>query len=1458
MEIVDGGQQAPLALSRNGFANRSYKTKAEEKNVDKMMIGDFDRRDSNGMAIEPGLEELAVKYEKKAKSTRIWGFVRRKRLNSGRAKRPQSMILTSEILDPKPRMSFFERMRSIKRLRSSTFSKNSAEKPSEAMVTSISMESKEEDRSSSIYRSKKSIESQRPFRHSYAGYIDDLDSSFEDVELNITASDYDANDNRWLRDVNVRLHGDADVRDTNTLPISRRPPFNFETSKSSTIAEGEIPRRCHNVPSEHRKGRSTDVWSYLKGISRTSKDSSKTEDPSTGDNVKAVDRTAEYSSSSSDLDKRGEQPQRSNNAPKGKNLGGVFRFFSNVAVVARRWRGSSRAFPQEESSSSIQIYNTQGPPLDIANESNQTACSKCPPLQTPDSGIQDNQTPRSSTPLQNARKQSLQLDLFESVCTSDLTVDTGCSTDIPLSIEEPHHEPFLHPELRSYHQEEPNALPDTNDTSSTIYAGSTTSRDEDANEKRSLRLTDADMTEDTNSLVAEKGSPEEQSQEGSDSSGSCNNSLLSLSTTSSSSEDEKVPLQVLWQEETENNSTVHPKPCWRSTHSAPTRSQSAVVLLPNLKAEALLINSVNILEKANGEVTEQMVDPQGACVLSYESPNADKRRPYVEANHLQDAEFPQVPLGVIWQEHIGNNSKVNTEPSCGSPTSAPPCGQPSEVLRPILKGGTCLPSTVNILKEVNGEVSGSPATDHGTNCRIRCEQRQKSLISDRRRPLVQGNQLEGGHFPHDLIGELVNTDGEVLESRVEDHPGSRWRDSYPGSSHSQLSSMQCPVLEEETLSNETADNSLDEELGPSECFTANSGAKMQIKYESLRKSHTADRLRTFSVADHLGDQQPRQTLPHPPHPLTRAPAFKIPLNRYHSLPLSQSTPTGLDQVGWMKRMLLSTEADQGSKTLEVRRDSRKSKSRWRPLIAESEQLPLNKLISGGSIVSAEAVWDHVTMANRELAFKAGDVIKVLDASNKDWWWGQIDDEEGWFPASFVRLWVNQEDGVEEGTSEVQNGHLDPNSDCLCIGRTLQNRDQMRANVINEIMSTERHYIKHLKDICEGYLKQCRKRRDMFSDEQLKVIFGNIEDIYRFQMGFVRDLEKQYNNEEPHLSEIGPCFLEHQDGFWIYSEYCNNHLDACMELSKLMKDGRYQHFFEACRLLQQMIDIAIDGFLLTPVQKICKYPLQLAELLKYTAQDHSDYRYVAAALAVMRNVTQQINERKRRLENIDKIAQWQASVLDWEGDDILDRSSELIYTGEMQWIYQPYGRNQQRVFFLFDHQLVLCKKDLIRRDILYYKGRIDMDKYEVVEVDDGRDDDFNVSVKNAFKLHNKETEDIHLYFAKKLEEKLRWLRAFREERKMVQEDEKIGFEISEYQKRQAAMTVRKVSKQKGAGVSYPKSVPPTYPPPQEPGIIHGQYMVTDGLTQAQVFEFNEPKRSQSPFWQNFSRLTPFKK
>jgi len=52
---------------------------------------------------------------------------------------------------------------------------------------------------------------------------------------------------------------------------------------------------------------------------------------------------------------------------------------------------------------------------------------------------------------------------------------------------------------------------------------------------------------------------------------------------------------------------------------------------------------------------------------------------------------------------------------------------------------------------------------------------------------------------------------------------------------------------------------------------------------------------------------------------------------------------------------------------------------------------------------AEALWDHITMDVEELAFRAQDLIEVLDSADRDWWYGAIDDHEGWFPAAFVRV-----------------------------------------------------------------------------------------------------------------------------------------------------------------------------------------------------------------------------------------------------------------------------------------------------------------------------------------------------------------------------------------------------------------------------------------------------------------------
>lgn len=126
----------------------------------------------------------------------------------------------------------------------------------------------------------------------------------------------------------------------------------------------------------------------------------------------------------------------------------------------------------------------------------------------------------------------------------------------------------------------------------------------------------------------------------------------------------------------------------------------------------------------------------------------------------------------------------------------------------------------------------------------------------------------------------------------------------------------------------------------------------------------------------------------------------------------------------------------------------------------------------------------------------------------------------------------------------------------------------------------------------------------------------------------------------------------------------------------------------------------------------------------------------------------------------------------QGQDILERSSELIHSGELTRVTRQ-GKSQQRTFFLFDHQLVACKKDLLRRDVLYYRGSTDMDAVELVDLEDGRDGARTLGVRNAFKLVSRTGDEAHLFCAKKPEDKARWLQACRDERRRVQEDRAMG-------------------------------------------------------------------------------------
>lgn len=347
---------------------------------------------------------------------------------------------------------------------------------------------------------------------------------------------------------------------------------------------------------------------------------------------------------------------------------------------------------------------------------------------------------------------------------------------------------------------------------------------------------------------------------------------------------------------------------------------------------------------------------------------------------------------------------------------------------------------------------------------------------------------------------------------------------------------------------------------------------------------------------------------------------------------------------------------------------------------------------------------------------------------------------------------------------------DNNSQLEESQQSTKDKRRVRSNVVLELINSERDFVKHLKDVVEGYLYPARRHPEIFTAERINTIFSNIEQLYEFQRKFLDDLEDCINWDDLAASKVGDCFLNYEKGFSVYHYYCNNHPNASSELQELYTKTRFVKFFEACRLLQNMIDISLDGFLLTPIQKICKYPLQLNELLRNTDKEHPDYLPVMNALESMRNCANLANERKRRIEALADVMSFQEKVENWFGPKLCDTSSILIHSGEVS---KMASSNWSQVvqLYLFDHLLLFAKKDLLKRNSLTLKGRICMDT--VTEIADA--DEYKP--KKSFKLLCGEQQKWFIFTTRSEKEKDEWMRAFDRERSLIETDEKEGFQIT---------------------------------------------------------------------------------
>lgn len=109
---------------------------------------------------------------------------------------------------------------------------------------------------------------------------------------------------------------------------------------------------------------------------------------------------------------------------------------------------------------------------------------------------------------------------------------------------------------------------------------------------------------------------------------------------------------------------------------------------------------------------------------------------------------------------------------------------------------------------------------------------------------------------------------------------------------------------------------------------------------------------------------------------------------------------------------------------------------------------------------------------------------------------------------------------------------------------------------------------------------------------------------------------------------------------IYSTYCNCYPRALVELEQLSMIKEAAALLEECRINQNLPELPLSAHLLAPIQRICRYPLHLNELVKHTisknetiydSNEQSDCNTIDCkemfdrALRAMKKVTEMVNE-----------------------------------------------------------------------------------------------------------------------------------------------------------------------------------------------------------------------------------------
>ncbi|XP_045044861.2 rho guanine nucleotide exchange factor TIAM2 isoform X1 [Desmodus rotundus] len=304
-------------------------------------------------------------------------------------------------------------------------------------------------------------------------------------------------------------------------------------------------------------------------------------------------------------------------------------------------------------------------------------------------------------------------------------------------------------------------------------------------------------------------------------------------------------------------------------------------------------------------------------------------------------------------------------------------------------------------------------------------------------------------------------------------------------------------------------------------------------------------------------------------------------------------------------------------------------------------------------------------------------------------------------AELCRSFNDTQANSMEGPRESQDPPPRP------LARHLSDADRLRK-VIQELMDTEKSYVKDLSCLFELYLEPLQNETFLTQDE-MESLFGSLPEMLEFQKVFLETLEdgisasSDFNIlETPSqfrklLFSLGGSFLYYADHFKLYSGFCANHIKVQKVLERAKTDKAFKAFLDERNPTKQHSS-TLESYLIKPVQRVLKYPLLLRELVSLTDHDSEEHYHLTEALKAMEKVASHINEMQKLHEDYGAVFDQLVAEQSGPEKEVTELSmGELLMHSTVSWL-NPFlslgkaRKDLELTVFVFKRAVILVYKE----------------------------------------------------------------------------------------------------------------------------------------------------------------------